>query len=410
MFRATVLTSRKKKGDAPGILYCSILSTSTGDSPVDDGEIPGVVPVIYTSPYAHHSEGGSISFPPDTADILVEKVGKFYYYIATVVGFDPDLIDEVSDDTNLEKLSTYSVDKSYAPIYDRDGFPNSLIWKHPRGHYLMMKDEVPLITEQLGTTPSDPGRSVFNSKIEMKSAKGKMVSLDDSAAVDSMRVGILNGKDKNILDGITIGHGINDSIGSRCITIKTENNISNISQSGNIKHKVEEGNNIEIENKSTGVNGNVLSPTGPNFGNISLGTMFNDINLVAGTNTAVASTPAGVQGADIVKGILGASKIIIEALGLSRAAGAAAPVVRISSDGSIEIISNDLDPTTGTINIKSVGDINIESTAGRVNIKGLLINLNDPAYIPFQPLPSNPPPILPTPLNLRGYIPFHWAV
>jgi len=402
------MTSFRRDDEKGGILKCYIPSTDSQTSPTDLGDDIMLVPVVYTSPYSFHSDGGIIAIPPDGTDILVQKIGGTYYYLTSIVGEDPAIFDEYTSDTVDEKLNKFSIDRSYEPIYDKTTEqPNTITIRHPRGHRLVLKDEIPIDGE------------VNNSKAELRSSKGKVVSLDDSAAVDSLKLGVWNGQGKDIFDGITIAQGTNGAVGARCIRTETEGNITTISHSGNVKTIVSDGNNIELRNESTGFNANQLSPTGPNFGNISQGSQYGDINIVAG------STPEP----------LGPSKIVIEQKGLGGA-------IRVAADGSVEIDALN-------ITIRSIGDLNLESLTGSIklsaplgtitNTASLGINLQAiptgnvsmtapagkiiahdltynplvPTFIPIVPpypvIPYIPSVILPT-VALRGYIPFGWLI
>ena len=85
-FRAKILTSFKGEDDRPGLLQCAIPSTQFKVSPTDSGPEDIIVPVIYTSPYSFHNEGGLIAIPPDNTNILVELIGKTFYYLTSIVG------------------------------------------------------------------------------------------------------------------------------------------------------------------------------------------------------------------------------------------------------------------------------------------------------------------------------------
>ena len=387
MLKARIMTASKGDGDAPGLLHCVIPSTEFDVGPADYGLGDGIIPVIYTSPYSFHGDGGFIAMPPDGTWILVEQIGKLFYYLTSIVGPDPSDLDEISEDTEGSVIANFSCSKSYDPAYSSEDFPDTVMWRHPKGHIFQMKDDVPMDNEEI-----KPIRNVHNSKIEMKSAGGKVVSLDDSNSVNALRVGVdKQGRQNNEFDGITIGHNAGIT-GPRCIKTQAKNNITTTTDSGDIINTVVDGNKFEIENTSTGGDGNMLSPKPK----INIGTTFGDLNLVAGNNHALA---------DPIKAILGSSKVIIEALGLNPATNI--PVIRISSDGNIEIISNAVSPP-GTINIKSVGDINIESTLGNVNIKGLTVNLNDPAHVTVPTIPTSA--FWPYQPSLRGYVPFGWMM
>ena len=384
MLKAKIMTASKGDGDAPGLLHCVIPSTEFDVGPADYGLGDGIIPVIYTSPYSFHGDGGFIAMPPDGTWILVEQIGKFFYYLTSIVGPEPSDIDEISKDTD-ENVITGFWDK----IYNNQDFPDTIMIRHPKGHTFQMKDDVTMENEEI-----KPLYNIHNTKIEMRSAGGKIVSLDDSNSVNALRLGIDNLGDKNDqFDGIIIGDEEPGFAGQRCIKTNVQGNITTTTDSGNIINRVNGGGNkFEVENVALGIGGDLLSPKPK----INIGTEFGDLNLVAGNNHVLA---------DPIKAILGSSKVIIEALGLKPDTNI--PVIRISSDGNIEIISNAVSPP-GTINIKSVGDINIESTLGNVNIKGLTVNLNDPAHVTVPTIPTSA--FWPYQPSLRGYVPFGWMM
>jgi hypothetical protein len=401
-YRAKILTSFKEKNDRPGILKCSIPSTQFEVSPTDSGNEHVIVPVVYTSPYSFHNEGGIIAIPPDNSTILVQLIGKIFYYLTTVVGPEPEDLDEISGDTAGGSIFNVAGEQVYTCETSNPGsFPDTMMIRHPKGHTINMKDNVPFENEDV-----KPPRKIHSSKIEMKSAGGKVVVLDDSVKVDAIFIGLdKEGPDHNERDGITIGKK-SGVIGPRCIKLQAKRDIETKTDNGSILHKVVDGSDINIENTSTGNEAKFWDPKPK----INLGCLLGDINLTAGTQ---------MTDRDPVKAMLGASKIIIEALGLSRGL-IEPPVIRIISDGTIEIIQDDpnIAFTPVGINIKAMGDINIESELGNVNIKGNIVNLNDPIHLakPFKKgvpgtgwLPSSVPTDPWSPgLSLRGYVPFGW--
>jgi len=408
--------------DPKGIMKCTVLGNTETQNPGDLGLESVFIDVIYTSPYSAHAEGGFISFPADGTRILVKKLGKAYYYLTSIVG--PDIGDshEISSATNKKVAEQFSFETLEDPIYSKSsGFPTSVALRHPKGHMLVMKDDVPMENDEI-----QPDRKVHNSKIELKSSGGKIVSLDDSNAINALRLGVgKQGPNNNEFDGIMIGDSTAGITGPRCIKTIAKRNITTISESGDIINRVVAGNKHEVENTSIGSEGMI-----PLLGlavkpQINMGTEFGDINLVAGNNEGPLADP--------IKAKLGPSKVIIEALGVARVATwiedmappgsptpqpqqitapVLPPIVRITSDGDIEIFADGLVPP-GKISLKAIGDINIESVLGSVNIKsGPLgsINLNDP--IPIAPTATS---LLPTssyiPLtSLRGYVPFGWMM
>tara|TARA_R110002051_G_scaffold99563_1_gene169966 strand:- start:180 stop:1487 length:1308 start_codon:yes stop_codon:yes gene_type:complete len=402
--------------DPKGIMKCTVLPNLGEASPGDLG-VDGTasISVIYTSPYSAHAEGGFIAFPAAGTRILVEKLGKAYYYLTSIVGPDPADIQEISAGTNKKVSEQFGCETLEDPIYSKaSGLPTAIALRHPKGHMLVMKDDVPMENDEI-----QPDRKVHNSKIELKSSGGKIVSLDDSNAINALRLGIGKlgppGQNKEF-DGIIIGSDRKGITGPRCIKTQAKRNITTVSESGDIRNLTVGGNKFEVENTSIGAEGMI-----PLLGlkvkpQINMGTELGDINLVAGNNHPISLIP---------KAKLGPSKVIIEALGESRGMASwvedgvqksepvLPPIVRITSDGDIEIISNDPNPLTGKINIRSIGDINIESTLGNVNIKGATVNMNPPTSLAV--LSPSPTVALPTSsyipnTSLRGYVPFGWMM
>jgi len=337
--KGKILNVKRTSDGKGGILECMIPSTDLAVSPVEIGAAGSVlVPVIYTSPYSFHNAGSFIAVPAPGTDILIQRVGVTFYYLTSIIGDDGSMQEELSEWSDVNKLDNYSVDRLHEPLYDkRNDFPSTIILRHPKGHRLVIQDDVDEGPEHV-------------SKIEMRSGKGKIVSLDDSANADCMRIGVLNGKGKDTLDGITIGHDTAKVIGNRCIKTETEYNITNIVHDGEINNIITNGRNYIIENRSIGTSvekaldigasPNYTSPDVENFGNVSIGSQFKDINLVAG----MANNPEGD------------TQIIIEQIGN-------AGLVRINADGGVEIFAKSID-------IKATeGDINLKSETGNVRIE-----------------------------------------
>ena len=384
VLKGKIINVTRSKDGKGGILECIIPSTDHDISPVEIGSVGMMlIPVIYTSPYSFHNDGSFIAVPAPGTNILIQRLGLTYYYISSIVGDDGSMVEELSDWSDVRKFDSYSIDKLHEPLYDkRTDFPSTIVLRHPRGHRLIIQDNV-----------GEEGPEHI-SKIDLRSGKGKIVSLDDSARIDCMRMGVLNGKGRDTLDGITIGHGKADVIGSRCIKVETESNITNISHEGEINNVVVEGRNYNIENRSMGKNAdpftgavpNPLSSELENFGNISLGSQWKDINLVVGSPNNPEGDP----------------QIIIEQVGN-------AGQVRINADGAVEIFAKSIDikATEGDINLKSeTGNVRIEaageftanatkdcimnsengncvmnSKTGVSTVKGTVVQLNPPTSV-----------------------------
>ena len=421
MRRNIVPPQSKNKKEKGGILKCIIPSTESRTSPTDLGDESAMINVVYTTPYSYHNEGGFVAIPAPNTEILVMRVDGIYYYISSIIG-DDGLRAVTTGDTDERVTKNFSIDRKNHNTYDKSTqHPDTVTWKHPSGHRFTMVEEHPLVTDEV-----DEGTS-HTSYIRMQSAEGKLISLDDSREVDAARFGVMSGREKEIFDGIIIsGEGKNKHMARRCISITTKNSIHNTSYNGGITNTIVDGTNFSVENMSTGFKTSAFA--GPDFGNINLGTEFKDVNIVAGTTDMVD--------APVMRTFppLASSKIFIEA---NRASplDPTPPLIRINSGGSIDIYSSDeANPLTGVINIRAVGDLNLESTLGNinmsapvgsinllaptpvhpttglpggVNIQGATIKLNDPTKLVIDPFLEN---YMSSPV-LRGYLPFPiWLV
>ena len=407
-YRATILATFKGKNEKGGILKCLIHSTDSGVSPTDLGDESVTADVVYTSPYSNHADGALIAIPAATTDILVENIGGVFYYLTSIIGDDQMHGSHLSENSDQRLKDELSINRPSSRIYDGAQFPDPVILKHPAGN-LTMKREVSLVTDKV-----DEGK-IHNSFVKLESRKGKVLQLDDSKEVNATFWGCMSGRNKDTFDGIKIsGGGKNKHMGPRCISMESEFTNSITSRAGSLVNKILNGGNFVVANTST----RQPSPDELNYGNINLGTEFKDVNIIAGTKDVVDAPTLRQFPA------LSSSKIFIEA---NRASPTdlMPPLVRIHSDGSIDIYSNDTNPLTGVINIRAVGNLNLESTLGNinmsaplgsinllaptmgVNIQGSNIKLNDPIPLIIPPFLTTH---IPSPI-LRGYLPFPiWLV
>ena len=271
-------------------------------------------PVTYTSPYWTGNEGGMVSFPQVGTEILICKVrgSGTYYYLQSVV----DNASLSRTDKNLRRAS---------------GVPMKKTFMGERGSGLVINDEFSKDYQNIG--------------VQLKSATGKKVTLNDSPQIDD--VSITNGLGDYLK---MMAKPINSLIGKvRSFVLRMKYDIDILSDEGRIHiENLPNADNINIVNN--GGNPTILGvPTyDPQKGNINLQTEVNDINLFA----------KGPQGRIFIKCLNKATGVLnlidLETAGLGSR-------ISIKSGGNLDL--------------EAMGDLNIKAT-GNVNIQGTQIHLN----------------------------------
>ena len=267
-------------------------------------------PVRYTSPFLGKSEGGLISLPPDNAIVLICQPinSQAWYYLGTTA--DISLSEKFNP---LDKPVSRGV-LSDRDLYRADGTPKRISLKDDNGNGLLIANE---------------GSSKLNNfVVSLESATGKAVRLVDTPAVDSVYIENEHG------DGVKITSNAVPcaTMGGRCIQIECLGNVDVISRNGTMNLTVVDGIELNIENKSTGMNG--LGPGDTRPGNINITSTFGDVNV----------TSLATEGAVVVQTVGAASKIALQ------------------SAGTVEIFGNQ--------------GVSILSPTGNVDIQGVIINLN----------------------------------
>lgn len=303
------------------------------------------IEVIYTSPAYQRHYYGVYSKPPVTSEVLVAYDGRKYYYLSTIVDYHENL-ETRSKNTAGQDLPLFSDRMMSNP----SGVPTTMMFKNDLGAGLDIKD---FRGKNAITNQPEP----IVSHVELQSANGHKLLLGASPEMNCV---MLQTKDK---DGIVIGGPVPiGSLGKPGIPYaKGQITITSLYdhlctvKKGSYKLKIKDGRDITIENNSRGTfNIFQQDPTqfqGPGakpslqFGNLNLISKFRDINIYTDNPVPGVMPPPGF------------SNIYI-----STSNG----TIQIKSGGDVVILSN------GNTTVQSVGDLNLVSQTGNVNIQAAL--------------------------------------
>lgn len=290
------------------------------------------VSVAYSTP--HFSKGcGFFAVPEKNSVVLVAEVpfGKALFnrkvkriYIATIPFPDVDLVKPGTVFTDEEALP----DKD---IYKFRGRPMKYIWKSLGGHAFIMSD----LYEA----------NEFNQKIEMKSALGKQISLDDTKDC------IIAQNEHGDHIKLTTGNGGAPQQASRSLYLKSKGDHFYESTNGTMEIEVVDGGNLNIVN---GSKGKMAAPESSDWGKVNIMAQNNDVTITAnkGMGTSMADIPS----------------VFISTIGNNS-------VIQINSRGKMDIQIN-----KGINIISEAEDINIVSQQGDINLTAEQgdINLSTP--------------------------------
>ena len=307
-----------------------------------------IITVTYTSPYYTLNNGGMLAVPEEGSQILAFKDSEGeIYYLSTIL--------EVPDNDQVDGISDWSVIGDRRVYSDR-GRPQKVTYANQVGAGLHL------------TRKFNP--STIVNQVDLKSERGKRVSLNDSPEIDAITIRNEHG------DGILISSDGNSIHPERSIDIKSVGSQKFVVYQSDITLAVVEGRDINIENYSTGANAN--SGGQGRFGNVNLRSQNADVTLVsrASDGRVFIVTPN--------------ARIQIASNG----------DIQMQSDGSITLdAANDINLKATNVNIKA--DLNISSEAGGTisslstgvnSLDGAQVHLNSglslPAIIPEVPLDS----------------------
>jgi hypothetical protein len=233
---------------------------------LEDGSL---IMVEHTSPY-YGRTSGFLSLPNKGDRILVTKTtdssdSNTWYYISTIVTPGSGKVFERGDVTDIPNKINDVIGKL--------GMPQKVILESPKGNKIELSD--------------DYDKSSSNMGIFLKTSGGKSIRLSD----DNMPIVLKTeqGPEQEIASISLQGSPFPGSTRqSYSITLIAHNAVELRSLKGDVNINIVDGKEINIVNKSSGINGNhLVLPDGttiidPTPGNINITSTKGDINITAG--------------------------------------------------------------------------------------------------------------------------------
>ena len=324
--------------------------------------------VTYTSPYFRVNGGGFVAIPEVEDQILVfwnEELApgeKLFYYISTII---TSKVFSGDDKPNPDFKPLRSND-SKATIYNESSKPVTQTFTNPVGAGLYIQ--------------RDFQENGISNNVTLKAESGDEVNLGP------LGFQVRNAQGDSI---VLTGSNPNDSYAAQSLAIETLSNQEYKCTSADIKMKVVDGGDINIENDSTGL----FSISGKWFGNVRLKSAYRNVDLAAlgpTSNVNIITNTAKIK----VNGATGQ----IEIFGNTD--------VSVNSAGSLSLNAG------ANVTVNSGGDLSLNAL-GATRVNGSTISLNNQQITTMnptggdvsvvQPVPPNaspsPPDILPPESN-----------
>ena len=285
-------------------------------------EISGdLIQIYYTSPYFNNLGGGIIALPEEGSQILIIQPSKSntWYYLSTIVSAN-----KRDDDTNYYTTDGLMPDKQ---IYRSRNKPQRLVIQDCKGNKLAFSNVY--------------SPNFINSKVELKSSTGKVLSLCDSPEVNAAILRNEHG------DGITVTSESTDVHSAQSIEVKSRGSQTYVAREASMTLIVTDGREVNIRNESTGAFKNPGDPK--KYGNVNISSKFRDVNIYTD----------GEEGSLFID---------------SRGSGG---LIQLDSNGKIIIHS------IGDISVHSEGNLNIKSE-GNLNLEGSEIGIKSSGNVAIQ--------------------------
>jgi hypothetical protein len=338
-----------------GIVDTEIDPNQSGEIQVTLPHIGQSVPVTYSTPY--HGKGGSgfWAVPEKDTTVIVAHIAdgnpsinpkRKYIYLGSIPY--PDLgIQTVGDEVEgIQQKGGVLPDKD---IYKARARPMKYVWKSPKGHSFTMSDLY------------DP--TFFNTRIEMRSGGGKVVTCDDSPEKDCILIQNEHG------DYIKLAtSNVPPTQRSRSLDVWTWGPQSYRTCTSQMDLRVDDGLNLDIVNTATGKfapatkQGPGIGESPAPFGPIDVGS-WGKVNILAQNNDVTITANEG-------KGT-----VMEEMPSIFITTNGSDSLVQIDSRGQMKVLIN-----KNIYMVSEKGDIDIEALEGNINItaeKGD-INLSTP--------------------------------
>ena len=325
-------------------------------------------PVFYTTPYASNEAGAFIAIPEDGVQVLVCKPagsGSWYYLGAT---FSPPP-NESTGSRTIDGMQLTPLQIASPKLSQAKGVPMRMQFTGTQGGGLEIIEE--------------KNDNMMNKKVVVQSGSGKKVSLNDNPTADAIVLDSGNGASIRITDNPQ-----NPLDSARAVIINSDGPQRFINGKSQTSIAVVDGRELNLINDSPGLMGSPVAPAG----NVNIQSKWRDVNIFS----------QGPEGKIFIKNInQSAVDPIIEI-----STGGVGGAIDIKTNGKVRISALegiDID-SLGPINMRGTS-INMEATAGDVNIKGLgTVSLQSDATIQLNP-PTPLPPVLPElGVNLDAYL------
>ena len=227
--------------------------------------------VVYTTPYRGNIYAGMWFVPEELTEVLycqAENSTDIYYYLCSlpfseVEAYEGESAFRSGFGPEMELSSRVPVNEDE---YKNEGLPQTYGFRTPLGNGLLLKDTV-------NSEEDDKG-------VVLRSARNNVLNLNDSAEAHGITLQT-NGAASKI--SLTPTDSENTTIGPEGVETKANGNIITNSTNGSIKIRVDDGENIQIHNNSTG---SQLGPTKELFrdrlANVQISTKRGDIDIKSG--------------------------------------------------------------------------------------------------------------------------------
>tara|TARA_R110002051_G_scaffold260296_2_gene320115 strand:- start:1349 stop:2467 length:1119 start_codon:yes stop_codon:yes gene_type:complete len=325
--------------------------------------------VIYVTPYASNEAGAFIAIPEVGVQVLVCKPtgADSWYYLGATFLPPPK---ESTGSPIVENVENTPLQIASPKLKSAKGVPMRMQWTGTQGGGMHIIEE--------------KNSSMMNEKVEIHSSVGKSISLNDNPLTDAIVLESGNGTSIKITDN---PQNLTDP--SRAVLIETEGPQKYINNNASTDVVVIDGGELQLLNNSTGLMSTPLDPVG----NVNIQSKWKDVNIFT----------KGFKGRIFIKNVN--SKAVNPIIEIStQGVGGGVNIITTGKAKISAVEGIDID-TLGPINMRG-SSINMEATAGGVNIKALGNTSLQGATIQLNP-PAPLPPVLPDiGVNLDAYLGF----
>lgn len=299
-------------------------------------------PIRYTSPFFGGGGSGFIGLPSVGNHILVVQPENTtdFFYLGSYLEQPETLVDNPNKIKEDEKPL---VDQVEPNIYKANSVPEKVVLKDQLGNKLVFGHGISKEYKDIG--------------INLKSASGKRLALNDSPDVDSIYLQNEHG------DGVTISSSNNaiDCMG----TVKSFASMNQElrAQEGSIVIALGDGKDISIVNSSTKINKELIDVAGQRAGNVNIEAQNGNVNIYSRCQDNQAPGTPGSPGTSKIH-------LLCDSL-INPTAPQVIQIETKSPNSTIAIISGGTVLIKGKteINLEAEGNIHLKSTQGRIMLQ-----------------------------------------